>query len=350
MAIDFPNSPTTNQVFTVGGRSWIWTGASWDIIPVTVTGPTGPAGPTGAASTVTGPTGPRSGIEYVFSTTTTDADPGNGLFRYNNATLASVTFIYLDNLDNLGNTQTTWYDLWDDSTDAVKGFLTIQGTSGSTVNQFRVTGTVTVASGYYKIPVAYVSGIALPGNSSNCIIYFSRTGNAGTAGTNGAAGAAGDRGGLRYAWSSTTANADPGNGTIRYNNATISNVTEVYIDNIDAAGTTVTAWYDSWGTPAGSTKGYLIIQGNTGINLTNVFLVTGTPQNQSGTHYLVPVQYLAGVLPANGNGVTVSFSSVGVQGVTGPTGPSGGPTGPTGPAGTANYEDDQAVLAQRIFS
>lgn len=31
MAIDFPNSPTTNQIFTVGNRSWIWDGATWNI-------------------------------------------------------------------------------------------------------------------------------------------------------------------------------------------------------------------------------------------------------------------------------------------------------------------------------
>ena len=29
MAIDFPNSPSTNDIFTSGGRSWIWTGATW---------------------------------------------------------------------------------------------------------------------------------------------------------------------------------------------------------------------------------------------------------------------------------------------------------------------------------
>jgi hypothetical protein len=31
MAIDFPSSPTTNQIFTVGNRSWIWDGATWNI-------------------------------------------------------------------------------------------------------------------------------------------------------------------------------------------------------------------------------------------------------------------------------------------------------------------------------
>ena len=29
MAIDFPNSPSVNQVFTSGSKSWIWNGTSW---------------------------------------------------------------------------------------------------------------------------------------------------------------------------------------------------------------------------------------------------------------------------------------------------------------------------------
>jgi hypothetical protein len=30
MPIDFPSSPTVGQVFTEAGRSWVWSGATWD--------------------------------------------------------------------------------------------------------------------------------------------------------------------------------------------------------------------------------------------------------------------------------------------------------------------------------
>jgi len=60
--IDFPNSPTLNETFTVAGQIWKWDGTVWRIDtsqgPLGPTGPVGPTGPTGAASTVTGPTGP----------------------------------------------------------------------------------------------------------------------------------------------------------------------------------------------------------------------------------------------------------------------------------------------------
>lgn len=72
MAIDFPNSPTLDQVFTVGELSWTYDGEKWAVTasglpgpegpsgatgPTGVTGATGVTGPSGANSTVAGPTG-----------------------------------------------------------------------------------------------------------------------------------------------------------------------------------------------------------------------------------------------------------------------------------------------------
>ncbi len=43
-AIDFPNSPTLNQVFTVDSKTWQWNGSAWVGIPYTITGAQGPQG------------------------------------------------------------------------------------------------------------------------------------------------------------------------------------------------------------------------------------------------------------------------------------------------------------------
>jgi hypothetical protein len=43
-AIDFPNSPTVGQLFTVGDVTWEWTGSVWEGL-----GMAGDAGPTGAS-------------------------------------------------------------------------------------------------------------------------------------------------------------------------------------------------------------------------------------------------------------------------------------------------------------
>ena len=50
MAIDFPSSPSLNQTYTYGDRSWSWTGVGWHLVSTAAgpQGPTGPAGPKGA--------------------------------------------------------------------------------------------------------------------------------------------------------------------------------------------------------------------------------------------------------------------------------------------------------------
>ena len=56
--INFPDTPSLNDTFTVGDRTWIWNGTAWQV--VSTSGPEGPTGPTGPAGQNgdTGPTGP----------------------------------------------------------------------------------------------------------------------------------------------------------------------------------------------------------------------------------------------------------------------------------------------------
>ena len=73
--INFPNSPEVNDLHSHGGRTWIWTGTTWNTVTTAValgpTGPTGAQGLTGAdgADGAIGPTGPTGatgpGIEFT---------------------------------------------------------------------------------------------------------------------------------------------------------------------------------------------------------------------------------------------------------------------------------------------
>ena len=69
MPLDFPNSPSLNQIYTSGSNSWQWDGTVWNAISSSqigidgidgITGATGPAGVTGATGSI-GPTGPAGG-------------------------------------------------------------------------------------------------------------------------------------------------------------------------------------------------------------------------------------------------------------------------------------------------
>jgi hypothetical protein len=65
MAINFPNSPTLDQIYTVNTRSWQWNGNAWQLNTTATAGPAGPAGPPGA----TGASG-ASGIPAAYLRTT----------------------------------------------------------------------------------------------------------------------------------------------------------------------------------------------------------------------------------------------------------------------------------------
>lgn len=79
--IDFPNSPSVNDLFTVNDRTWIWTGTTWDTVEETVIGPTGPTGPAG-------PTGPTSIVLQAEQPSVTnvvwvdtDEEPTNNIIK-----------------------------------------------------------------------------------------------------------------------------------------------------------------------------------------------------------------------------------------------------------------------------
>lgn len=46
-AINFPDSPAVNDLFTINDRTWKWTGSTWDTVEELVVGPEGPQGPQG---------------------------------------------------------------------------------------------------------------------------------------------------------------------------------------------------------------------------------------------------------------------------------------------------------------
>lgn len=57
-AIDFPPSPSLNEIYTNGIQTYQWNGTAWRLVRTSAQGPTGPTGPAGENSTAIGPTGP----------------------------------------------------------------------------------------------------------------------------------------------------------------------------------------------------------------------------------------------------------------------------------------------------
>mgnify|MGYP003648673181 CR=1 FL=1 len=118
----------------------------------------------------------------TWESTTSDADPGAGKIAWNHATIASATILYVDDADDASADITAYVQSWDDVTNAVaRGIVTItkEGTA-STYATFKVTGAVTDATGYTKVPVTHVVSSGSFSDDDGVGVHFEYSGADGT--------------------------------------------------------------------------------------------------------------------------------------------------------------------------
>lgn len=145
----------------------------------------------------------------------------------------------------------------------------------------------------------------------------------GNTGAPGATGAQGDKGGLRYAFDTTTGAGTSGNGDLRFNNATVASVTAIYLDYHDVNGVDLHAYVDHWADSTSTVKGYLLIKENSNAGTPfAIFSVSAVVDHSTYTE--VDVAFVAGTAPANGDAVVVEWIRTGDIGATGQQGPAGG--------------------------
>ena len=132
----------------------------------------------------TGATGNSAGLQMTFNNSTSDADPGAGKLALNNGTLASVTEIYFDDADDNSADISSFVQSFDDVANATgRGIVHIEkeGTP-ATFALYKVTGSVTDASGYTKVPVSHLVSNGTFSNSDGIRVDFSYSGNDGVGG------------------------------------------------------------------------------------------------------------------------------------------------------------------------
>lgn len=79
-------------------------------------------------------------------------------------------------------------------------------------------------------------------------------------GTVGADGADGTDPGLLYDFDTTTADADPGAGKLRANNADLSAATQLFIDDVDRSASDHAAFINSWDDSSNTVKGHVLLK------------------------------------------------------------------------------------------
>ncbi len=149
-----------------------------------------------------GPEGPKGGegtpaaMQYVFSSTITEADPTTGKFRLNNATLSAVTKIFISETNALGVNINAWLATLDDSTTtAHRGFIVFKEKGApENVAIYDVTAALTDNGTWDTFTVTHIASGGSFSNNDNVMMEFYRTGDKGEAGTNGTNGTNGETG------------------------------------------------------------------------------------------------------------------------------------------------------------
>lgn len=135
-----------------------------------------------------------------------------------------------------------------------------------------------------------------------------------------------------FAYSTATADADPGAGSFRLNHATLASATAAYVDNLDAAGNTLSTWLDTFDDSTSTVRGHLLLQSVAASDTWALFTVSGPVVDGTGYRKLTLAHLAHGAGAwANAAKFTLNFFRTGDKGDTGATGETGA-TGATGPA------------------
>ncbi len=252
--------------------------------------------------------------KWLFDTSTTSADPGTGKFRFNNATPASVTLLYVSELSNeFGNPSlATWLSKWvlsrNTTNRAYVTFRSVLNPAKFHIFGVGVIGTpkvgdVFVDNGAWDtILITYAQGNGGAFLASEEVSFsFSRNGDPGY-----------DYCQQTYDASSTTTNADPGNGLWRANNATVASITQFAFDDLTLDGLDVSAFFNSLANSSSNIKGYLTITRSDSGTQAAIFAINSIT-DQSG-YTQVNVTYVSGILPTDGAVTNIAFSRSGDRG------------------------------------
>ena len=120
----------------------------------------------------------------------------------------------------------------------------------------------------------------------------------------------------QFTYSTTTTDSDPGSGIIRFNNTTLGSATIAYVDDLEANGTDVSSWVQSFDDVTGNdtNRGRIRVTKSNTLDVWHVWKISGAVTDASGYTKLA-LTYIdgAGAL-ADEDKVFLSFSASGEDG------------------------------------
>ena len=283
---------------------------------------------TGAASSATGAATSASSAEastgaatfkYTFDNSTSIADPGsNGEWRWNNGTVGSVTSMAIRAATaDTGNPDISPFIVtWDDSTSTVNGHVLFRKSGTPATFAIFALGAITDNTAWLQIALTHV---ASNGSWSNADTgYISFIGRNGDKGDTGSTGAKGDAPGLLMAWETTTTDTDQGAGKVWGNNGTVSSISVLYMDDVEAGGASINSFVDTWDDSTNTAlRGTITITKNSAPENFHIFNQTGVVTSAS-TYSKCAVTFVqtSGTI-SDGDAVSVQFVRTGSKGADG---------------------------------
>lgn len=265
--------------------------------------------------------GLSGGFTYIYSTNTEATDPGAGKLKFDKAALAEAIALRISETDDNGNAIAAWLAQLDDSTNTIRGTITIAKVGDPNAFAiFNVSGALVDNGGWDSISVAHVVSQGLV-NNDVVTITFNRAGNVGAAGEKGGTGAEGRWASLRYVHLTNTEETDPGAGKLKFN----AGKTSLRISETDGDGGGIGAYLAAWddSTTTG-TRGFIILR-KIGTPATfAIYKVTGALVDK-GAWDTLPVELVSsnGEL-GNESALSVEFYRTGDKGEKGEKGETGG--------------------------
>jgi hypothetical protein len=120
----------------------------------------------------------------------------------------------------------------------------------------------------------------------------------------------------QFTYSTTTTDADPGSGYIRFNNTTLASATIAYVDDNEANGTDVSAWVQSFDDVTGNAtnRGRIRMSKSNSLDTWAVYKITAAVNDASGYTKLTLVHIDSAGTFANDDKVFLSFTASGEDG------------------------------------
>jgi hypothetical protein len=205
---------------------------------------------------------------------------------------------------------------WDDSTSTVNGHVLFRKSGTPATFAIFALGAITDNTAWLQIALTHVASNGSWSNADTAYISF--IGRNGDKGDTGSTGAKGDAPGVLMAWETATGDSDQGAGKLWGSSGTISSISTLYVDDLEAGGASINSFVDTWDDSTNSNpKGHIYIVKNSAPENFHLFAVTSTVVSAS-TYSKVPVSFIqtSGTI-SDGDAVSMLFTRAGDKGADG---------------------------------